>query len=75
MFEDMTVDEIKSAVVSLSEAERKEIYTWLDELRDAAWDLQMEQDFAPGGRGQHLLEEVTAAIVAGHTRLLDDVLS
>ena len=35
------------------------------ELQDDAWDRQMEEDFAPGGRGAHLLEKVNREIDAG----------
>ena len=35
----------------------------------------MEQDFAPGRRGQYLLDEAKADIGAGRTRPLEDVVS
>jgi hypothetical protein len=39
----------------------RQLADWFEELEEEAWDRQMEQDFAPGGRGAHLLEEVNAA--------------
>jgi hypothetical protein len=39
------------------------------------WDREMEQDFAPGGRGAHLLEEVKADIAAGRTKPMDQFLA
>jgi hypothetical protein len=32
------------------------------------WDRQMAQDFAPGGRGVHVMENVEANIRAGKFR-------
>jgi hypothetical protein len=54
----MTVEAIKDAIVHLPEPERKQLADWLEEMEEQAWDRQMEQDFAPGGRGAHLLEEI-----------------
>ena len=34
-----------------------------------------EQDFAPGGRGAHLLEEAKADIAAGRTKPMHDFLA
>jgi hypothetical protein len=45
------------------------------ELEEEAWDRQMEQDFAPGGRGAHLLEEVNADIAAGRTQPMHEFLA
>jgi hypothetical protein len=54
----MTVEMIKEAIVHLSESDRKQLAEWLEELEEEEWDRQMEVDFAPGGRGAHLLEKV-----------------
>jgi hypothetical protein len=35
----------------------------------------MEQDFAPGGRGAHLLEEVRGDIAAGRTKPMHEFLA
>jgi len=38
-------------LIHLSDQERKQLADWFEELEEVAWDRQMEQDFAPGGRG------------------------
>lgn len=71
----MTVETIKDAITHLSEQERKRLANWFEELEKEAWDRQMEQDFAPGGRGAHLLEEVKADIAAGRTKPMHEFLA
>ena len=71
----MTVEAIKEAIVHLSELERNRLAEWFDELKELEWDRQMEKDFAPGGRGVHLLVEVDAEISARRTRPLEEVLA
>jgi hypothetical protein len=71
----MTVETIKEAIVHLSESERRQLAEWFDEMKEEEWDLQMEKDFAPGGRGVHLLSEVDAEMEAGRIRPLEDVLA
>ena len=58
----MTVEAIKDAITHLSEPERHQLVEWFDELREDEWDRQMEQDFAPDGRGAHLLAEIDREI-------------
>ena len=71
----MTVEAIKDAIVHLSEQERKQLADWFEEIEEEAWDREMEKDFAPGGRGAHLLEEVKADIAAGRTKPMDEFLA
>ena len=71
----MTVDSVKEALEELSDSDQEQILRWLDERHNAKWDRQMEQDFAPGGRGQYLLDDVKADIQAGRTQPLEDVLN
>jgi hypothetical protein len=68
----MTVEAIKDAIVHLSEEERKQLADWFEELEEAAWDRQMERDFAPGGRRAHLLEKVDRQIDAGNFTSLEE---
>ena len=68
----MTVEAIKDAIAHLSEQERKQIADWFEELEEDAWDRQMEQDFAPGGRGAHLLEKIDRQIDAGNFTSLEE---
>jgi hypothetical protein len=71
----MTVEAIKDAIVHLSEPERQELADWFEELEEAAWDRQMEQDFAPGGRGTYLLDEAKADIAGGRTKPMQEFLA
>ena len=68
----MTVEAIKDAIAHLSEEERKQVADWFDELDEEAWDREMEQDFANGGRGAHLLEKIDRQIDAGSFTSLEE---
>ena len=68
----MTVEAIKDAIAHLSEQERKQLADWFEELEEENWDRQMEQDFAPGGRGAHLLEKIDRQIDAGTFTSLEE---
>ena len=68
----MTVENIKEAIVQLSESDRKQLADWLEELDEEEWDRQMEEDFSPGGRGAHLLEKVDREIQAGNYTSLEE---
>jgi len=61
----MTVQAIKAAIEQLTERERRELADWFEELEEHAWDTEMEQDFAPGGRGHHLVERINREIDEG----------
>lgn len=67
----MTVEAIKDAITHLSDQERKQLADWFEELEEQAWDRQMEQDFASGGRGFHLLEKIDRQIDAGNFTSLE----
>ena len=68
----MTVEAIKDAIVHLSASERKLLAGWFQEWEEEAWDRQMEQDFAPGGRGVHLLEKIDHQIDTGNFTSLEE---
>jgi hypothetical protein len=68
----MTVEAIKDAIAHLSEEERKQLADWFEDLGEEAWDRQMERDFAPGGRGAHLLEQVDRQIDAGNFTSMEE---
>jgi Arc/MetJ-type ribon-helix-helix transcriptional regulator len=68
----MTMEAIKDAITHPSEQERKQLADWFQELDEAAWDRQMEQDFAPAGRGAHLLEKLDRQIEAGNFTSLEE---
>jgi Arc/MetJ-type ribon-helix-helix transcriptional regulator len=68
----MTVEAIKDAIVHLSEPEREELADWFDQIQEDAWDREMERDFSPGGRGEHLAGEIDRQIETGNFSSLED---
>ena len=72
----MTVEALKVEIGHLSEQERKELFDWLEELEEEAWDREMERDLSPGGRGAHLIEkinrEIDDAIASGTLTSLEE---
>ena len=61
----MSLAEIKTAVDALSSEELAELAAFIRERDQAAWDRQIDADFAEGGRLQSVVEEVDADIRAG----------
>jgi len=61
----MSLTEIKCAVDKLSPKEFGELIAFLRERDTAAWDRQIDEDFAQGGRLRPVLEEVRADLDAG----------
>jgi hypothetical protein len=62
--------EIKEAVDTLSPGELAELASFIRQRENAAWDRQIDADFAEGGRLRPLLNEVREDIRAGR---LDDL--
>lgn len=56
--------------------EAKQFAHWLEELAEEAWDKEIERDFAPGGRGAHLVEkidrDIDRAIASGNLTSLEE---
>ena len=71
----MTIEAIKTAIEGLTDPEVRDLTHWLAELRESAWDRQLEEDFQPGGRGQFLVDEALADIAAGRTQPLQELLA
>ena len=66
----MSLAEIKDAVDTLSPGELAELASFIRQRENAAWDRQIDTDFAEGGRLGPLLDEVREDIRAGR---LDDL--
>lgn len=66
----MSLDAIKEQILKLSEPEQDELRAWLLGQEWDDWDRQMAEDFAPGGRGTHLMEEARRDFHAGRTTSL-----
>jgi len=66
----MSLAEIKSAVDELSEAELTELASFIRKREEAAWDRQIDADFAKNGRLRGVLEEVRADLRTGRVEEL-----
>ena len=71
----MTVADIKAAIAQLPEPELLKLADWLDEMRNRAWDAEMERDFSSGGRGIRLLEEAEEDLRAGRVKPMEEFLA
>ena len=69
----MTVEAIKDAIAHLSDADRRQLADWIEELEERAWEEEIERDFSPGGRGIPLLAELEREIAEGKTRPIEEV--
>jgi len=54
----VSLAEIKDAVDTLSPGELAELASFIRQRENAAWDRQIDADFAEGGRLRPLLDEV-----------------
>jgi hypothetical protein len=61
----VSLTEIKDAVETLSPGELTELASFIRERENAAWDQQIDADFAEDGRLRPVLEEVRKNIRAG----------
>jgi hypothetical protein len=64
----MSLTELKNAVERLSPAELAELAAFIRARDDAAWDRQIDADFAEGGRLREVANEVRADTRAGKLR-------
>ena len=56
----MNLTEIQHAIEALPAEEQASLAVWLSERDRLQWDLDLEQDFSPGGAGMALLDRVRA---------------
>jgi hypothetical protein len=61
----VSLAEIKNAVETLSPRELAELASFIRERENAAWDRQIDADFAETGRLRPVLEEVRKNIRSG----------
>jgi len=61
----MSLAEIKNAVDTLSPGELAELAAFIRQREDAAWDQQIDADFAEDGRLRSVSNEVREDIRAG----------
>ena len=69
----MDLTEIQHAIEELSREQQAALAAWLAERDQEAWDAELERDFAPGGDGRALLEEMKADVRAGKFRPFEKI--
>jgi hypothetical protein len=71
----MTLKAIKQAITDLPPDEKARLAAWVLQQDMEEWDRQIEEDFAPGGRGMALLEQAQADAREGRTKPMDEFLA
>lgn len=71
----MTVEAIKEAITELPDDERMSLALWLNQLDYDDWDNEMVRDFGPGGRREHLVEQIKRDVLDGKSRPMSEGLS
>ena len=64
----MELAEIQQAIEQLPRDQQAALASWLAERDQAEWETEIERDFAPGGAGMALLDELKADVRAGKFR-------
>ena len=64
----MDLAEIQHAIEELPKEQRAALTAWLAERDQSEWETEIERDFAPGGPGMALLEEMKADTRSGKFR-------
>ena len=64
----MDLAEIQHAIEELPKEQQAALVAWLAERDQADWDAEIERDFAPGGAGIALLDDMKADVRAGKFR-------
>ena len=64
----MSLTEIRRAIEALPVEQQASLAEWLSERDRRQWDLELEQDFSPGGEGMPLLDRVRAQVARGESR-------
>lgn len=68
----MTIEAIKEAIQHLPDEERRKLAGWFELMEEAAWDEELKRDFAPGGRGERLAQQIQREISEGQARPLEE---
>jgi hypothetical protein len=66
----MTLPEIQRAIEALPPNDQARLAVWVADLDMAAWSAEIEEDFAAGGAGTELLNQVRKQVRAGESRPL-----
>ena len=64
----MSLTEIRHAIEALPAEQQASLAAWLSVRDRRQWDLELEQDFSPGGEGMPLLDRVRAQVARGESK-------
>jgi hypothetical protein len=64
----MDLAEIQQAIETLPKEQQIKLAVWLAERDQTQWESEIDRDFAPGGAGTTLLDEMKADARAGKFR-------
>ena len=71
----MTLQAIKEAIEHLPDEERRKLAGWFEGIEEQTWEAELKRDFAPGGKGEHLAEQVQQEISEGKAQPLEEGLA
>jgi hypothetical protein len=64
----MNLTEIQHAIEALPAEQQASLADWLSERDRRQWDLELEQDFSPGGAGMALLDRIQVEVDRGESK-------
>ena len=65
MLKVMDLAEIQHAIEELPKEQQAELAAWLADRDQTEWETEIARDFAPGGAGMPLLDEMKEDVRAG----------
>ena len=68
----MDLAEIQHAIEALPKEQQATLAAWITERDQAEWEAELERDFAPGGVGRAILEEMKVDVRAGTFRPFEE---
>jgi hypothetical protein len=66
----MSLTELQRAIEALPAEQQAGLAAWLAERDRRQWDIEIDQDFSPGGAGMALLDRVRAQVGRGESKPL-----
>jgi hypothetical protein len=64
----MSLNEIQQAIEALPAEQQARLVAWLSERDRRQWDLDLAQDFSPGGAGMPVLDRVRTQVASGESK-------
>jgi hypothetical protein len=63
----MNLTEIQRAIEALPADQQANLAVWLSERDRLQWDIELKEDFSPGGAGMALLDRVRSQVGRGES--------